>query len=121
MGMSRRAVKWAGVGVTTATIVVLVTYFAYVGLDKADKLASVFGLVVALIGLSMTIFGVAGERQDSNSSSQEAAPSSTNNRIDGTVSNSQVIQAGNISDSSVGIPPQPSEVPGTDTATGPEQ
>ena len=58
--MAQRAWVWGGAGTTVAAVSGLGVYFTQVGLDKADKLASVIGALVALVGLAMTAFGVFG-------------------------------------------------------------
>ncbi|GAA4101021.1 hypothetical protein [Actinomadura miaoliensis] len=73
--MVRRRWVWAGAGLTVGAVAGLGVYFAVVGLDRADKLASVVGALVAVVGLALTVYGlVAGSgagrrvRQDARAS-----------------------------------------------------
>ncbi|MFF4617730.1 hypothetical protein [Nonomuraea jabiensis] len=56
--MHRRILIWAGVVVTVAAMAGLGVYFWRVGLDDADKLASVIGAFVALAGLGTAVYGL---------------------------------------------------------------
>ncbi|MEU9844775.1 hypothetical protein AB0C69_36800 [Actinomadura sp. NPDC048032] len=58
VGMTRHGWAWTGAGVSVAAVAGLGAYFAAVGLDKADKLASVVGALTALIGLAMAAYGL---------------------------------------------------------------
>jgi hypothetical protein len=49
----RSGVIWVGRAFAGAVLVGLAIYFFHVGLDKADKLASVLGLFVALLALTV--------------------------------------------------------------------
>ncbi|MEW1839212.1 hypothetical protein AB0392_14760 [Nonomuraea angiospora] len=61
--MHGRAPIWGGAGVAVVALAGLGTYFALVGLDKADKLASVIGVFVAVAGLGVAVYGlIAGRR-----------------------------------------------------------
>jgi hypothetical protein len=62
---------WAGAAVTAVAVVTLGTYFAVAGLDRADKLASVFGLFVALTGLVPAVWGFVANRR---SGAQDPSP-----------------------------------------------
>jgi hypothetical protein len=75
--VSVRIVKWAGGAVTAAAVVVLGVYFATVGLDKADKLASVLGAFIGVAGLALTIYGNVADRR----SSTQDSPVSVHNQI----------------------------------------
>ncbi|MFD5623328.1 hypothetical protein [Streptomyces yangpuensis] len=55
--MSGQTQKWLGVAIGTLTVVAVIVYTAIVGLDKADKTASVLGLLVAIAGFVMAWFG----------------------------------------------------------------
>lgn len=61
--MTGRVLKWAGGLVAVAALVALGAYFAAVGLDKADKLASVIGVFVAVVGLAVSVYGMAADRR----------------------------------------------------------
>lgn len=56
-GMTGRTRVWIGAGIALAVLVGLAAYLVSVGLDKADKWASVIGVFVALIGLGMALTG----------------------------------------------------------------
>ncbi|MFG2918101.1 hypothetical protein ACGF0D_35105 [Kitasatospora sp. NPDC048298] len=55
--MSGQTQKWIGIGVGSAIATALVCYFAMVGLDKADKLASVLGLLLSIASFVMGWLG----------------------------------------------------------------
>lgn len=55
--MRRRVLAWGGVLVAVSSMVCIGLYFWHVGLESADKLASVIGSFVGLIGLAVAIFG----------------------------------------------------------------
>ncbi|MEV4169445.1 hypothetical protein [Nonomuraea sp. NPDC049709] len=60
--MRKRRLVWGGVVVAVVAMAGLGVYFVRVGLEHADKLASVIGVFVALIGLVIAVYGVVGER-----------------------------------------------------------
>ncbi|MEU8364952.1 FxSxx-COOH system tetratricopeptide repeat protein [Nonomuraea sp. NPDC048882] len=60
--MRRRVPVWAGSTVAAAAIIGLAIYLAWVGLDNADKLASVIGLFVALAGLAVAAYRLTASR-----------------------------------------------------------
>lgn len=55
--MAGRILKWLGGVVALASVCALAAYFAAVGLDKADKTASVLGAFIALASLAMSAYG----------------------------------------------------------------
>lgn len=58
MRIHRTSLLWAG-GLLTATAVIgLGIHFLDVGLDRADKLASAIGVLVALAGLGVAVYGL---------------------------------------------------------------
>ncbi|WP_143044273.1 hypothetical protein [Nonomuraea jiangxiensis] len=57
--MRRRLPVWAGRAVAVAAATGLALYLVRVGLDDADKLASVIGLFIALAGLATAGYGLA--------------------------------------------------------------
>ncbi|MFI7691653.1 hypothetical protein ACIBQ6_21475 [Nonomuraea sp. NPDC049655] len=61
--MRRRVPVWGGAGGAVAALAGLGVYFAKVGLDRADKLASVIGVFVALVGLGAAVYGLVAERR----------------------------------------------------------
>ncbi|MGR6923279.1 hypothetical protein ACU635_54255 [[Actinomadura] parvosata] len=56
--MRKRVLVWGGAGVAVVPSAALIVYFVRVGLDNADKLASVIGLFVAIAGLAVAIHGL---------------------------------------------------------------
>lgn len=60
--MSSRGTRWAGGVVAVAVVVGLAVYFRAVGLDRADKTASVLGAFLGLAGLALSVYGVVGGR-----------------------------------------------------------
>lgn len=66
--MRARVPVWGGAGVAVAALVGLGVYFATVGLDEADKLASVIGVFVAVAGLGVAVYGLIAERRTVGSS-----------------------------------------------------
>ena len=71
-------------------LVCLAVYLVAVGLDKADKVASVIGVFVGLIGLGFGIVGLVRGRGDPNAPSC-GVTSTVTGMVSGTV-----IQAGTI-------------------------
>ncbi|MET8143559.1 hypothetical protein ABZU32_24935 [Sphaerisporangium sp. NPDC005288] len=61
--MAQRALIWGGAAVAVAAAAGLGVYFARVGLDAADKLASVIGVFVALAGLGVAVYGMVADRR----------------------------------------------------------
>jgi hypothetical protein len=64
-GMAGRVFVWSGAVVTVVALAGLGAYFGVVGLDEADKLASVIGAFAALVGLGLSGYGVVRKRRDS--------------------------------------------------------
>ncbi|MCO5974784.1 NACHT domain-containing protein [Actinoallomurus soli] len=60
--MARRALIGIGLAVTVVAAAGLGVYLVRAGLDKADKLASVLGLFVAVAGLALTAYGLVADR-----------------------------------------------------------
>jgi hypothetical protein len=61
--MAGRVLAWGGAAVAVLALVGLGAYFGVVGLDEADKLASVIGAFVALVGLALSGYGLVQERR----------------------------------------------------------
>ncbi|MFF0526696.1 hypothetical protein ACFYTC_49110 [Actinomadura nitritigenes] len=57
VSMTGHARVWVGAGVTALALMGLAVYFGVVGLDRADKWASVIGAFVAVIGLVLAVQG----------------------------------------------------------------
>ncbi|MER5620205.1 hypothetical protein ABT061_04090 [Streptosporangium sp. NPDC002544] len=81
--MSRRTLVWLGVTVALAALIALGWYFIAVGLDRADKLASVLGAFVGLVGLGLAVFGVVSARPEDAEPGPESG--GVHNEISGTV------------------------------------
>jgi hypothetical protein len=73
-GMRRRVLIWAGVVVAVAAMAGLGVYFWRVGLDDADKLASVIGVFVALAGLGAAVYGLFSDRAPAGAQARAARP-----------------------------------------------
>ena len=72
-GMTGNVRVWAGAVVGVLALVVLGVYLGTVGLDKADKWASVIGLFVAVAGIGIALYSlVAGRHSDSNQPGSDA-------------------------------------------------
>ncbi|MFF5114047.1 hypothetical protein [Streptosporangium sp. NPDC000509] len=84
--MSRRALTWSGVAVTLVALAALGCYFIAVGLDRADKLASVLGAFVGLLGLGLAIYGTVSSHPEA----AQPEPGGVHNEISGTVHGSAV-------------------------------
>ncbi|MFE5325445.1 hypothetical protein ACFRCG_03350 [Embleya sp. NPDC056575] len=67
--MTAKTWAWVGGVVAGAALVGLAVYLVVVGLDEADKWASVLGLFVALVGLVVSVVGVWRERTASGGQS----------------------------------------------------
>ncbi len=61
--MSTRVAKWVGAVVAVAAVAGLAVYFAYAGLDKADKLGSVIGALLGAAGLALAAYGTFATRE----------------------------------------------------------
>ncbi|MFF3440322.1 hypothetical protein [Streptosporangium sp. NPDC002721] len=99
--MSRRALTWSGVAVALVALAALGWYFIAVGLERADKLASVLGAFAGLLGLGLAVYGVVSSPSESAVSSPsegavsspsegagpgpEPGPGGVHNEISGTV------------------------------------
>lgn len=56
---------WAGGVVTVGAMAALAVYFAVVGLERAEKIATVLALFIALAGLALAVPGLLEMRRDS--------------------------------------------------------
>jgi hypothetical protein len=61
--MTGRAVVWGGGLLALAALAGLGVYFNRVGLDEADKLSSVIGAFVGLLGLGLAAYGIVLSRR----------------------------------------------------------
>ncbi|MFB4317575.1 hypothetical protein [Actinomadura sp. 21ATH] len=64
--MAVRVRVWVGAVVMVVALVGLGVHLAVVGLDKADKWASVIGVFVALAGLAAAVYGLVTGRHDNS-------------------------------------------------------
>jgi hypothetical protein len=74
MATRERVLALAGASVTVLSVVGLCVYFGAVGLDQADKLSSVIGAVLGLIGLALALYGALAERANRGAAAPPAAP-----------------------------------------------
>lgn len=113
--MSGRVLKWSGGALTAGAAIGMGVYFTVVGLDKADKLASVIGAFIALAGLTLAAYGtVTARRPDSPQQPlpAERTPGAVHNEIHGGTHNGPVIQGRDFGQVTFGSPPpQPSPPP----------
>ncbi|MGW5263596.1 hypothetical protein ACWEQG_21720 [Microbispora sp. NPDC004025] len=72
---------WGGAGVAVAALAALGVYLSRVGLDKADKLASVIGLFVALAGLGVAVYGLIAERSSGGGGVRQRAIATGRGRV----------------------------------------
>lgn len=107
--MSRRALTWSGVAVALGALAALGWYFIAVGLDRADKLASVLGVFVGLLGLGLAIYGTVSSRPEA----AQPEPGGVHNEISGTVHGSAV-QARDIEGGITFGAPKPQKAQDTD-------
>ncbi|GAB3663323.1 hypothetical protein GCM10027589_26860 [Actinocorallia lasiicapitis] len=105
--MSARFMKWCGASIFLVSVIGLILYFSSVGLDKADKIASTVGLVVALISLAVTVYGMIS---DSVSGGTAEPESSVRNEIgSGVTIHGMVVQGHDIGRIDLAGPRPPSE------------
>lgn len=97
----RRFARWAGGIIVTSVVLALAFYLVLVGLDKADKVASVLALFVGLAGLGAAVYGLFGaeRRRDAAHPPKPARPpvgdsppGDVHNTISGGVVHGAVIQ-----------------------------
>ncbi|MFI0418616.1 hypothetical protein [Spongiactinospora sp. 9N601] len=137
--MSPRGAKWFGGAVAVTAVAGLAGYFVAVGLDRADKLASVIGVFLGLAGLCLSVYGtVTGRAAQPPSGSAgadmpapepltptpplpDAGRGGVRNNISGGVFHAPVIQSGTIGPVPLGTsPPGPLPRPSaTDRPTDP--
>ncbi|MEV4582824.1 NACHT domain-containing protein [Nonomuraea jabiensis] len=93
---------WAGAALAVSAVVSLAVYFTMVGLEKADKLASVFGVFIGLAGLGLSVIGLLAGRDGPSTASRGSLAESpqatwknggTQNTVDGGTFHGPVIQA----------------------------
>ncbi|MEZ0076545.1 hypothetical protein [Planotetraspora sp. GP83] len=95
--MSRRATVWAGLVSGVGALIALAVYLGVVGLDSADKTASIIGLFVGLAGLFIAARSLRAEPPENESAQAETAAQTVQKitaRGQGTVA--QGVMFGNI-------------------------
>lgn len=107
--MSGRTQKWIGIGAGSGITVGLVCYFAAVGLDRADKLASVLGL---LLGIASFVMGWLGHTREA-----AAAQSVQNTSVGGGITQVSGTQ-GSVRIQRRGAPSRPPSGPQSPAAAG---
>lgn len=65
---------WVVTAVVGAALVGLGAFFTTVGLDRADKFASVLGAFVGVVGLGLAAFGVSATRRAPDQPQPDAHP-----------------------------------------------
>ncbi|GAA2863515.1 hypothetical protein GCM10010517_22580 [Streptosporangium fragile] len=73
--MARHVRTGIGAGVTAAAVIGLGVYFMMVGPDKADKIASSIGVLVAVVALAVTVYGLTAPSPAGRRVSQRATAS----------------------------------------------
>jgi high-affinity Fe2+/Pb2+ permease len=81
--MRRQVPVWGGVIVAVVALTWLGVYLAQVGLEKADKLASVIGLFIAAVGLGVTVYGLIASRESDGV--RQSAQASEHGRVNQAV------------------------------------
>ncbi|MEU7750128.1 hypothetical protein [Nonomuraea sp. NPDC049158] len=66
---------WGGSVVAGVAMAGLGVYFWRVGLDDADKLASVISVFVAMVGLGSAVYGLISDRSSKQPNTPETSPS----------------------------------------------
>ncbi len=88
-------------------------YFIAVGLDRADKLASVLGAFVGLLGLGLAVYGAVSSRREEAEPEPEPDPGALHNEISGTV-HGNAVQARDIEGGITFGAPKPNRTQDTD-------
>jgi hypothetical protein len=110
--MSARVAKWAGGALTAVATAGLGVYFTTVGLDKADKLASVIGAFIGLAGLALTAYGTITDRRPDQPPPVESTPGAVHNEILGGIRLGPVLLGRDFGQIALGTPrPQPPPMP----------
>jgi drug/metabolite transporter (DMT)-like permease len=76
----RQVIGWLVVLLVGAGLIGLGVYFSRIGLDRADKTASVIGALSGLAGLALAAYGIVLARREHRASSAAAAGSSSRSR-----------------------------------------
>lgn len=89
--MSGRVIALAGGAILSLAAVGMAIYFGKVGLDNADKLASIIGLFVAIIGVALTVSGLWLNHRATNT---QTGQSIGHSRVSGDVAQIRNVQGG---------------------------
>ncbi|MEV4020597.1 hypothetical protein AB0J35_59980 [Nonomuraea angiospora] len=81
VSMRGRVLVWGGALIVVVALVALGLYLTRVGLDKADKLASVIGLFVAVAGLGVAVYGLVIDRQSGSGGVRQQAKAAGRGRV----------------------------------------
>ncbi|MFG1874237.1 hypothetical protein ACGFIV_05305 [Sphaerisporangium sp. NPDC049003] len=117
--MSGRVARWVGGALVAVAVIGLGVYFTTVGLDKADKLASVIGVFIGLAGLALAIYGLLADRRTGPPSPRPSTAQDTGsvrNEIHGGTHYGPVIQGRDFRQVNLGSSPPPAP-DGPDTST----
>jgi hypothetical protein len=91
-GRGGKALKWAGGVLFAGAVVAMGVYFARVGLENADRTASVIGAFVGLTGLAVTAYGMIAGPRPTASAPPPAGSGDTRNIIRGGTVHGPVVQ-----------------------------
>ncbi|TDC55474.1 hypothetical protein E1281_12165 [Actinomadura sp. KC345] len=107
--MRRRALTWGGGIVAVAAAAGLGWHFAAVGLDRADKLASVIGAFVGLTALGVAVYGALSGGGPGGRPGPGQHVGRT--RVGGSVTQVRGV-AGSVRTGGASAPPVPAQAPG---------
>ncbi|MEU1726746.1 hypothetical protein ACNF49_24460 [Actinomadura sp. ATCC 39365] len=79
--MRGRVLVRGGAAVAVAALAGLGVYFSKVGLEEADRLASVIGLFVAVAGLGLAVYGLIAERRSGGDGVEQRATAMGDGRV----------------------------------------
>ncbi|MFG6198408.1 hypothetical protein [Nonomuraea sp. JJY05] len=117
--MSKRAVAWVGGALAVIAAIAMGVYFAAVGLEEADKLASSIGAFFGLAGLVLAIYGTVNARPSGppppRPSEAGNTPGAVHNEISGGTHSGVYILGRDVTFSS---PPPPVPPPNGPDASG---
>jgi hypothetical protein len=95
-GVHTRARTWIGVTLAVVPAAALANYLVSVGLDRADKIASVAGLLVSGAGLVIAVLGHRAGRRDRARAAADIEAPKVHNEIRGSDVSGPVVQARDI-------------------------
>jgi hypothetical protein len=94
--MPGRVWKWGGAVLFVAVAIALGVYFGRVGLEEADRGASVVGAFVGLAGLALTVYGLMRDRRADAASPDTSASDARSSQVSAEGQVRNVISGGNI-------------------------